>query len=200
MYPRLLRTVWLVAAAGVTGAAVAAIVTVVRGEPSEDDVKTVYSLAAVFLCGGAAIGALHLFERPGLRLLGAVVLTAAAADLVLLEVGIWKGFIFDGESSDYVKLIPTGFAWAIAIIVLATLPLVARSRRVLLTAVPAVGACALVGATVATIMVWREIDSTDWGKTLAVIAILMVAGYLLTPLAERLSAQRYVGGGGSVTL
>jgi hypothetical protein len=36
-------------------------------------------------------------------------------------------------------------------------------------------------------MVWQESDSTGWGKTLAVFAILMVAGYLLTPLAERIN-------------
>jgi hypothetical protein len=183
----LLRAVWLVTAVAVAGAAVSAIVTVLQGEPSEDDIKTVYSLVAVFLCGGAAIAALHLLDRIGLRVLGALLLIAAAVDLLLLELGIWKGFVFDGESSDYAKLIPTGFAWGIAIIVLATLPLIATSPFVRLAAVPAVGACALVGATVATVMVWRELDSTGWAKTLAVIAIVMVAGYLLTPLAERLT-------------
>jgi hypothetical protein len=162
----------------------------VRGEPGEDDAKTIFSLAAVFLCGGAAVGALHLLERPGLRVLGALVLTAAVVDFVLLELGIWKGVIFDGESSNYLKLIPTGFAWAIAILILATLPLIASSRSLLLTAVPAVGACALVGATVATVMVWRELDSTGWLKTLAVLAIAALAGYFLTPLAERIIRLR----------
>jgi hypothetical protein len=185
MHP-LLRAIWVVSAAAVAGAAVAAIITVLRGEPSEDDAKTVYSLVAVFLCGGAAIAGLHLLDRPRLRVLGAVVLVGAAVDFALLEVGIWKAVFFDGESSNYVKLIPTGFAWGIATIVLATLPLVAGTRVVLLTAVPVVAACALVGATIATVMVWREIDTTSWGKTLALIAILMIAGYLLTPLAERI--------------
>jgi hypothetical protein len=180
-----LRAVWAVAAAAVVGAAFAAIVTVLSGEPGEDDAKTVYTLVAVFLCGGAAVGALHLLDHAGLRLLGAVVLVAAAADFVLLELGIWKAVFFDGDSSNYVKLIPIGLAWAIALVVLGTLPLLPGSRRLLLIAVPFVGACALVGATVATVMVWREIDSTGWGKTLAVLAILMLAGYLLTPLAER---------------
>jgi surface polysaccharide O-acyltransferase-like enzyme len=187
MSARLLWAVWLVAAAAVAGAAIAAIVTVVRGQPSEDDVKTVYSLVAAFLCGGAAIGALHLLDRPVLRLLGAVVLVAAAVDFVLLELGIWKAVFFNGDSSTYFKLIPIGLAWAIALVVLGTLPLVPGSRRLLLIAVPFVGACALVGATIATVMVWREVDSTGWGKTLAVLAILMLAGYLLTPLAERLT-------------
>jgi hypothetical protein len=177
-----------VAAAAVAGAAIAAIVTVVRGEPGEDEFKTVYSLLAVSLCGGAAIGALYLLDRPGLRVMGALVLIAAVVDFVLLELGIWKGVLFDGESSDYVKLIPTGFAWSIAILMLATLPLIASARRLLLlTAVPAVGACALVGATLATVMVWRGLDSTGWAKTLAVLAIAAIAGYLLTPLVERLT-------------
>jgi hypothetical protein len=185
---RLLRAVWLAAAAAVAGAAIAAIVTVLRGEPGEDDFKTVYSLLAVSLCGGAAIGALYLLDRPGLRVMGALVLIAAVVDFVLLELGIWKGVLFDGESSDYVKLIPTGFAWSIAILMLATLPLIASARRpLLLTAVPAVGACALVGATLATVMVWRGLDSTGWAKTLAVLAIAAIAGYLLTPLVERLT-------------
>jgi hypothetical protein len=182
----LLRAVWVVSAAAVAGAAVAAIVTVLRGEPGDDDAKTVFSLIAVFLCGGAAVAALQLLDRSRLRVLGAVVLVAAAVEVAMLEVGIWKAIFFDGESNDYVKLIPTGLAWAIATIVIATLPLMATSRLVLMTAVPVVGACALVGATIATVMTWREVDSTNWDKTLAALAILMVAGYLLTPLAERI--------------
>jgi hypothetical protein len=118
------------------------------------------------------------------------VLIAAPVELFLLELGIWKGVFFDGESSGYVKLVPSVLAWAIATTVLATLPLLADDGRVLLAAVPFVGACALVGATIATAMVWQGSDSTGWAKTLAVLAILMVAGYLLTPLAERLVRPR----------
>jgi hypothetical protein len=183
----LLRAVWVVAAAAILAAAVAAIVTVVSGPPGNDDVKTVYSLVAVFLCAGATVGGLHLVERPRLRLLGVIVLVIAAGAFTLLELGIWKSVIFDGESSEYAKLIPIGFAWGIAAVVLATLPLVAVQPRIFFIAVPLVGACALVGATIATVMVWREVDSTGWGKTLAVVAIIMIAGYLLTPLAERLT-------------
>jgi hypothetical protein len=183
----LLRAVWVVTAAAVAGAAVAAIVTVLAGDPGDTEARSVFSLVAVFLCGCAAIAALHLIERRRLAVLGALVLIAAPVELFLLELGIWKGVFFDGESSGYVKLVPSVLAWAIATIVLATLPLVADDRRVLGAAVPLVGACALVGATVASAMVWREVDSPGWFKTLAVLAILMVAGYLLTPVAERLA-------------
>jgi hypothetical protein len=186
----LLRAVWLVAAAAVVGVAFAAIVVILRGQPGEDDFKTVASLFAVSLCGGAAIAALHLLQRAGLRLLGAAVLVAAGVELVLLELGIWKGVFFDGHSSSYVKLVPTGFAWGIATFVLATLPLVASSRRLLLTLVPAVGACALVGATIATMMIWRDLESGGWTKTLAVLAILMVAGYLLSAIAQQALRER----------
>lgn len=186
----LLRTVWVVTAAAVVGAAIAAIVTVLRGEPGGDDLKAVFSLLGVFLCGGAAIAALHLIEAGRLPVLGAFVLLAAAIELFLLELGIWKGVFFDGENSGYVKLVPSVLAWAVATVVLATLPLVASDERVRLVAVPLVGACALVGATIASAMVWREVDPPGWTKTLAVLAILTVAGYLLTPLAERLTRRQ----------
>jgi hypothetical protein len=182
----LLRPVWLVSAATIAGAAIAAAATVLAGDPGEDDAKTIFSLLAVALCGGAAVGALYLVDRAGLRLLGAIVLLAAAVNLTLTELGIWKGVFFDGDSSNYVKLVPTGMAWGLALLVLATLPLLATDPRLRLTAVSSVGACALVGATVATVMIWRDLDDSGWIKTLAVLAIATLAGYLITPLAERL--------------
>ena len=185
--PGLLRALWALTALAIAGAAVVAIVTVLRGEFGETDGRTVAALASVFLCGSTAIAGLHLLDRGGLPLLAALVLIAAPVELFLFQLGIWKAEFGDGSSNDYIKLVPIMFAWTIATIVLATLPLIAFKRRALLTAVPAVGACALVGATIATVLVWRESDSEGWGKTLAVLAILTVAGYLLTPLGERLT-------------
>ena len=182
----LLRAVWAVTALAIAGAALVAIVTVLQGDLGETDGRTVFALAAVFLCGSAAIAALHLLDRGGLTLLGAIVLIAAPVELVLFQLGIWKAEFGDGSENDFIKLVPIMLGWVIATIVLATLPLIAVERRVLLTAVPTVGACALVGATIVTVLVWRESDSEGWGKTLAVLAILTVAGYLLTPLTERL--------------
>jgi hypothetical protein len=180
---RLLRAVWAVTAAAVVGAAIAAIVTVIGGDFGDTDGRIVFALAAVFLCGGAAIAALHLVDGR-LPLLGVLVLIAAAAELVLFQLGIWKGQFGDGFD-DWAKLVPIMLSWVIATIVVATMPLIAGSTPQL-GAVPAVGALGLVGATIATVMIWRESDNESWGKTLAVIAILMVAGYLLTPILRRL--------------
>jgi hypothetical protein len=184
---RLLRPVWAVTALAVAGAALLAILSVLRGDFGETDGRTVVALASVFLCGGAAIAGLHLIDR-GLPLLSGLVLIAASVELALFQLGIWKAEFGDGTSNEYIKLVPIMAAWAIATLVLGTLPLlITAHKRLLVTIVPTVGACALVGATIATVLVWRESDNQAWGKTLAVLAILVVAGYLLTPLAERLT-------------
>jgi hypothetical protein len=180
----LLRAVWVGAALAVAGTAIAAIVTVTNGDFGDNDGRAVLALASVLLCGGAAIAALHLFEAR-LPLLGSLLLVAAAVELVVFQLGIWKAQFGDGFN-DYFKLIPITLAWTIATVLLATLPLIAVDRSLILGAAPVVGAFGLVGATVATVLIWRESDSEAWGKTLAVVGILLVAGYLLTAIARRL--------------
>jgi hypothetical protein len=180
----LLRAVWIGAALAVAGTAIAAIVTVTSGDFGDNDGRAVFALASVLLCGGAAIAALHLLEAR-LPLLGAILLIAAAVELVLFQVGIWKAEFGNG-SNDYFKLVPITLAWAIATVLLATVPLIAVDRSLVLGAAPVVGAFGLVGATIATVLIWRESDSEAWGKTLAVVGILLVAGYLLTAIARRL--------------
>jgi hypothetical protein len=181
-----LRAVWAGAALAVAGTASAAIVTVMSGDLGENDGRAVIALASVLLCAGAAIAALHLLEGRGrLPLLGAILLIAALVELVLFQVGIWKAEVGDG-ANDYFKLVPIALAWAIATVLVATVPLIAVDRSLILAAAPVVGAFALVGATIATVLIWRESDSQAWGKTLAVVGILMVTGYLLTAIARRL--------------
>jgi hypothetical protein len=180
----LLRAVWIGAALAVAGTAIAAIVTVTSGDLGDNDGRAVFALASVLLCSGAAIAALHLLEAR-LPLLGAILLIAAVVELVLFQVGIWKAEFGNG-SNDYFKLVPITLAWAIATVLLATVPLIAVDRSLVLGAAPVVGAFGLVGATIASVLIWRESDSEAWGKTLAVVGILLVAGYLLTAIARRL--------------
>jgi surface polysaccharide O-acyltransferase-like enzyme len=181
--------IWVGAALAIAGAALAAIVTVVNGDFGESDGRAVIALASVLLCASAAVAAVYLLESR-FQLLGAVLLVAAGVELVSFQLGIWKAEFGDGSSNDYIKLVPITFAWAIATVLLATLPLIAVDRWLVLAAAPVVGAFGLVGATIATVMIWRDNDSQAWGKTLAVLAILMVAGYLLTPVARRLAASQ----------
>jgi hypothetical protein len=181
----LLRAVWVVTAAAVVGAAIAAIVSVV-GDLGDTDVRTIMSLIAVFLCGSAAIAALTLLDRRQFRVLGAVALAVVPVELALFLLGIWNAPLGDGVDENWWKLVPIALAWVIATIVLATLPLITDDRRLLTAMFPAVAGCALFGATLATVLVLVESDSEPWGKTLGVLAILTVAGYLLTAILRRL--------------
>jgi hypothetical protein len=182
---RLLRAVWVVTAAAVVGAATAAIVSVV-GDIGDTDVRSIMSLIAVFLCGSAAIAALTLLDRQQFPLLGGIALALVPVELVLFLLGIWKAPLGDGVQENWWKLVPIALAWVIATILVTTLALITDDPRLLKTALPAVAACALAGASLATVLVLVESDSEPWGKTLGVIAIVTVAGYMLTAIVRRL--------------
>ncbi len=85
-------------------------------------------------------------------------------------VAAWKGEFGDG-ANDAATTLPTALVWVTATLAVATFPLVTAEPRLLRTLFPAVSA----------------------GKALAVLAIVMAAGWLLAPVAERLlpaSVQR----------
>jgi hypothetical protein len=182
---RLLRAVWVVTAAAVVGAAIAAIVSVV-GDIGDTDVRSIMSLVAVFLCGSAAIAALTLLDRREFPLLGAIALASVPIELALFLLGIWKAPLGDGVQDNWWKLVPIALAWVIATILVTTLRLIIEDPRLLRTAFPAVATCAVAGAFLATVLVVVESDSEPWGKTLGVVAIVTVAGYLLAAILRRL--------------
>ena len=186
MTTALLRAVWVAAATAVAAFAVVAIVIVAGGDFGDTEWRTLLSLIAVFLPATAAVAALELLDRRGFAPLGIVILAAAAAELVALLLAAWKARFGDGGNGYALEVAPITLAWVIATIVVGTLALVADDRRLRVTVFPAVSACAVAGAAVATALIRAESNSEAWGKTLAVLAILMVAGYLLTPLLERL--------------
>jgi hypothetical protein len=177
------RPVWIGATAAVALATAVALLVVLIGDPSERDLRTAATLVAAILCGGAALAALEMLDRPALQALGALVLLAAAVDFVLFTLGVWKAEPFDGDTNDWVKLIPTGIAWATALIVASTTALLAGSTP--RYALPVVGLLAGAWATVATGMVWSETESERWIKLLGALAVLTVGGFLCAPLWRR---------------
>ncbi|MDQ3894086.1 MAG: hypothetical protein M3292_05395 [Actinomycetota bacterium] len=119
-------------------------------------------------------------------------LVAAAGELSLFMVAAWKGEFGHGANDAAITL-PTALVWVTATLAVATFPLVTAEPRLLRTLFPAVSACALAGASLATALVHRDSDGESAGKALAVLAIVMAAGWLLAPVAERLlpaSVQR----------
>jgi len=182
------RTLAAFAATAVAVAAVVAIVAIVHGRFGDRDARVVASVAATLLVGGAALAGLQLIEARTLPLLGVVVLVVAAAAAVAFAIGIWEGQT--DPANDAFKLVPTAVAWTVATLVVATLPFAAHEPRVLRLVLPAVAACAAAGATLATVLVWAEIEDEPWGKTLATLATAMTAGYLGAPALSVLVRSR----------
>lgn len=179
------RALWAGAAAILAVAALAAIAIVVSGDLGDREARIIVSMLAVFLCGGAAVAGIALLDRERVPLLGAIVLAVSGANLVVFLLAAWKAQFGNGANG-YFDLLVIALAWAVATVVVATLPLLAADGRLRRTMLPAVGICAFSGATIATALVWARSDSGGWEKMLTVLAILMVAGHLLTPVLDRL--------------
>lgn len=180
------RALLAVLGLAIFGAAAAAVAVVLLGELGENDGRAIATLVAVFLCAGAALPAYRLLERGRLAALGAAVLVTVAADVPMFMVGIFEGEFGNGSNEQF-NLVPTAIAWAIAGIVLATLPLLAPSRRVLAPALALAGGTAVAAASIATALVWTGTDQESWVKVLALASIVTVAGWLLAPIAERVA-------------
>src|SRR5919204_6520089 len=105
------RPVWIGSAAVVALATAAALLVILIGDPGEGDARTVGTLVATLLCGGAALAALELVERPGLTAAGVLALMGAAVAFALATLGVWKAG-YEGEGvDDWFKLFPIGLAW-----------------------------------------------------------------------------------------
>lgn len=180
-----MRPIWLAAAAAVGVATLAALGVLLTGEPGESDARMVATLAGVLLCGAGAVAGLELVDRPGLRPLGVLVVLAALVDFVLYTLGVWEAEPFDGEDSGFLKMVPTGLVWGIAILVAAACLLTSNRRVRSLAAAAAAVAAGF--AAVATGLIWAENDADGWLKLLGSLAILMVGGFLLVPLLRRLA-------------
>lgn len=179
-----LRSIWLASAAAVGVATVAALAVLLTGEPGVSDGRMMATFVGVLLCGAGAVAGLELLDRPGLRPLGVLVVLAALVDFVVYTLGVWEAEPFDGEDSGFLKMVPIGLAWGIAILVAAACFLTSNQRVRFLAAAAAAVAAAF--AIVATGLIWAENDSDGWLKLLGTLAILMVGGFLLVPLARRL--------------
>ncbi len=180
-----LRTFWLLAALVLAGAAGTAVVWVAKGHVGDTEGRIISSLIGIFLSLAAAVAGLQLVELRRLRLLAAVAIAAVPLELAAFIAASWYGEFGDG-SNNAVKWFPTGLAWVIASLVVTTLALLVRDRRLLRTLLPATLLVAVAGASVATVMLWTDVDENAWGRALACLAIVMAACWLLAPLVQQL--------------
>ncbi len=176
------RLAWGAAAAIAVAAALVALVSIVRGDFSETDGRIVGTLALVLYTGGAAFAGLTVVERG--RRLGWALVAGATLCFLLVLPAIWGTFEESGDNDwelawAALGTLLAGFLWATAWLMASG----AAGRRLALAS----GIMAGVAALLSDVAVWSDERWDGWGKLLAVLWILAVLAYVLTPLASRLT-------------
>jgi hypothetical protein len=183
---RLARGFWIGAAAILVAAALVALVAVLRGEFSDNDGRTLGTLAAAFLAGATLAAGLALLER-GARVLGWLAVAVAVPGFALIAYAIWD-FVIDGQEDQW-RWGWLGILALIATLVAVTARLLARGQPFVRLAW-AVGVLGAAAASSSFAAVWRSSMGDALGRVIAALWILTGLGYLLIPVLQRFLAVR----------
>ncbi len=178
------RLLWAGVGATLAAMAVTAVVAVAAGDFGDTFWRTIGTIAILFVCGAAALAGLELVHRRQLRLLGWTVLAAAPAEAVTLLVADWKESI----SGTYANgLVMTGLILFAGLVASTLRLIVDLSRPAVLVLFTSVCLCtaALVGLGVPLIWVAHAPDAAV--RTLLALIVLVLIGYALTPVVQRLT-------------
>jgi hypothetical protein len=174
----LLRSLlWLAAGAVLIGASGAGIVALLSGEFSPQGYSIFFTLITATLTAASFLGGIVARER-GAVMVGWSAIVVSPVALVMLVEGIWH------DSDDRFKLISTGIALALALLVAIPAFLFMRSRMLVALAAMA-GVFAATAAAVSIDAIWREERYLLLAKATTALWILAIACCLLVPLVER---------------
>jgi hypothetical protein len=98
-------------------------------------------------------------------------------------VGVWKGELY--ESGEAINALPTRLAWVAATLVIATLPLLAGTARLLRWFLPVVALTALAAASLLTYLVYWRAGGEAHARAVIALTIAALAGWLIAPTLER---------------
>jgi hypothetical protein len=168
---------WLAAGAVLVGASGAGIVALVDGAFSPQGYSIVFTLMAATLTAASFLGGIVARER-GAVIVGWSAIVASPVALVMLVEGIWH------ESDDRFKLVSTGIALTLALLVAIPAFLFMRSRMLVALAAMA-GVVAATAAAVSIDAIWRDERYLLLAKATTALWILAIACCLLVPLVER---------------
>jgi len=168
---------WLAAGAVLVVASSAGIVALLSGEFSPQGYSIFFTLITATLTAASFLGGIVARER-GAVILGWSAIVVSPVALVMLVEGIWH------DSDDRFKLISTGIALALALLVAIPAFLFMRSRMLVALAAMA-GVFAATAAAVSIDAIWREERYLLLAKATTALWILAVACCLLVPLVER---------------
>lgn len=173
---------WAAAAAVAVAAALVALVAVLEGDFSETDGRIIATLALVLYTGGAAFAGLTAVDR-GWRL-GWAIAGVAAVSFFATFPAVWG--LFDEDGDDDWRVAWTGLVTTLGGLLFATAWLMARgaaARRLALAA----GVLAALAVLLSDTAIWSEDPGGGWAKLLAVLWIVAVLAFVLTPLVSRLA-------------
>ena len=177
------RSFWIGAAALLGAAALTAIAAILRGDFSETDAKIVGTSFSLLLGGSSGLLGIALGGRRQLALLGQLVAAAASLETVLLLIAIWNGF----NDETLGRWAGTALILLLAQLLLTGQALILRRDSPLLLSLTG---AAVVFASATTISAfWSENAGDTRGKAIAVFWILSIAGFLATPIVNRLSQR-----------
>jgi hypothetical protein len=180
---RLVRTFWLGAAALLVGAALIAIVALLRGELTETDGEILLTLGALFLAGGVGLAGLALAGSGRYAPLGWVAAALAPVEFGILTYWIWS----DLSGDDLSRVGLTTILLVLGQLAVVTQLLLLTARRLLSLVVLTTALLVLaIGSTIAAI--WAEPDDTGWAKMIAVLWILAGLCWFLLPILQRFTA------------
>ena len=183
---RLRQILWIGAGAALVVAALVALSALLLGHFSDTDARTLITLAALLVAGGAALAGLALVDRGTAPSLGWLVAGGAPVGFAFMLWAIW-GFVDEGDNEPQAKL-----AWSAVLALLAALiattGLLLAVRPALVRLAAAAGCLAAGAASLSIAGIWSGSTSDLLVKSLAALWILAGLSYLLVPVAQRFSA------------
>jgi hypothetical protein len=178
------RVIWWFVAFAIAGAAIAGIVKIYS--QSGIGYTVPLTLFTTVVCGAVGLAGLALLDRGLLRFLGLALLLTAVVTYILLELGTWD----EGFAERHDRVVGTAAVVALFSAFIGTLAAMMHAapqplRLVTLaaqTAIVATGAYSL--WLVWTISEERGPSRTE-GRTLELLVIVSLAGYLAAPVIQR---------------
>lgn len=177
------RLFWIGAATLLGAAALTAIAAILKGDFSETDARIVGTSFSLLFGGSSGVLGVALGECRHLEQLGLLVAVAASIETVLFLVAIWS----NSDSETLGRWVGTAGVLLLAQLLLTGQALVLRGSSPLLLSLT--GAAVVIASAITISVFWNEDVSDTRGKVIAVFWILSIAGFLATPIVNRLSQQ-----------
>ena len=176
------RLFWLGAAILFAIAALIAIAAVLNGHLGRTQWDVLGTCGIAFITGSTVLAGLACLERGLVRPVAVAAMVLGASSFVIWTAGLWS----EADSKALWKLAGILAVWMLAAFVCTTLVLLTSARKSPPWLVVGTIGAACLAAITASVMILAE--NGDAWQLLAILVILMLLGYLVTPILQRFTA------------